>query len=374
MHRPTSDELEEIDDDLAHLLAVLHPSEMFRRVVQRVPERVGAPKAFAGVLQPGGSMRIDFMAGMAGDALRDLRIDPGRGLGGQVLDTRRPGWVHDYAAAAGITHHYDALVVDQENIRGLMAVPVFNGDELYGVLYAASSEPTEFGDRVADLLLDSARKASVALSVAERSRHAAEIAAMEERRRIALDLHDSVGATLFALTASVRNLIEDFEADPTIRHKVESIEARANEAALALRNSVQALSAPPDELALSVALRADCRAFGERASLPCRLIVMDRCPPLPHAQVDAVVRTVREGLLNVEKHADARSVVVTVFPQSDGVAAAVSDDGVGPAAGRGPGSGVGLEACRERIGRVGGTLSVTTNDDGGTTLRVWVPR
>lgn len=374
MERPTTEELRGIDDDLADLLAVLHPSETFRRVVSRVPEQVGVPKAFAGILQPEGNMRIEYMAGMAGDALRDLRIDRGRGLGGQVLDTSRPGWVRDYAQAVGITHHYDSLVVDEEKIRGLIAVPVFNGDELYGVLYAANTEPTDFGDRAATALLDSARRASVALSIAERSRHAAEIAAMEERRRIALDLHDSVGATLFALTASVRSLVDDMSADPFLRHKIESIEERANEASTALRHSVQALSAPPEELALSVTLRADCRAFQERTSLPCRLIVMDRCPPLGSASVDAVVRTVREGLLNVEKHANARSVVVTVFPAHDGVAAAVSDDGVGPDAGCGPGSGVGLAACHDRVGRVGGSLSIAPNDDGGTTLRLWVPR
>jgi signal transduction histidine kinase len=218
-----------------------------------------------------------------------------------------------------------------------------------------------------------AREAAAAIMVAERARHAAEVAALEERRRLALSLHDSVGAMLFALSASVRSLGVDLQRDPALLAKVESIERRAHDASVALRESLHALTVSPGELVLTVVLRADCRHFQERTGIPTRLIQMDDLPPSDTARADVLVAAVREGLLNVEKHAGARSVVVTAFASRGGIAVAVSDDGVGVAGAKSDGWGIGLQSLRDRAERLGGSVHVADGEDGGTTMRVWVP-
>lgn len=89
----------------------------------------------------------------------------------------------------------------------------------------------------------------------------------------------------------------------------------------------------------------------------------------------ALVDTAREALLNVEKHAQAKSVVVTAFATNNGIALAVADDGLGLDESRAvsDGLGLGIKAAHDRLDRLGGSLSLVTNDDGGVTVKSWVP-
>jgi signal transduction histidine kinase len=126
-------------------------------------------------------------------------------------------------------------------------------------------------------------------------------------------------------------------------------------------------------VSLPVALRSDCRSFEERTGTPARLLVLDDLPPLDASRTAALAGVVREALLNVEKHAEAQSVMVSVFRTSDGPTVAVYDDGIGPPDAAAEPSGLGLAAVAERLGRLGGRLTVGRNEDGGVTVRAWVP-
>ena len=132
------------------------------------------------------------------------------------------------------------------------------------------------------------------------------------------------------------------------------------------------LNAPPGEVALGVAVRGHCRAFAERSGIPARVITLTDLPELPRASITALSDAVREALLNIDKHARARSVVVSMFGHRDGVAVTISDDGVG--FGDEPGHGLGLAAMTEQLGRIGGRVSIGSNEDGGGTVQAWVPR
>jgi signal transduction histidine kinase len=85
---------------------------------------------------------------------------------------------------------------------------------------------------------------------------------------------------------------------------------------------------------------------------------------------------VREGLLNVEKHAGASTVVVSLGEVEGGVQVAVADDGA-PVEAAGadgvPGTGLGLRMLVERAARLGGRVSLVHDEDGGTTLRMLLP-
>jgi signal transduction histidine kinase len=75
----------------------------------------------------------------------------------------------------------------------------------------------------------------------------------------------------------------------------------------------------------------------------------------------------------VEKHAQAQSVVVSVFALRQGVAMTVSDDGVGLDSDPARADGLGLAAMTEQVARVGGSVTIGRNDDDGVTLQAWVP-
>jgi signal transduction histidine kinase len=342
--------------------------------VQTVPARVGVDAAFIGKPGPLDTLVLSNLTGFRTSAMQGLVVGPGKGLAGRVTALRRPVWVSDYLAAALITHDYDEAV-SIEGLHGMIAVPIVAGERMHGILYGACRREVTFGDQAAEVMLDAANKTATAVVAAERARHAAEVAVHEERQRLALALHDSVGAMLFAISAGARDVVSA-QLPPAIRARLADIENQAEEAAAALREALRALSASPEQLALTVALRADCRNFEERTGIQARLVAMHELPALDSVRTRALVDTAREALLNVEKHARARSVVVTAFATHDGIALAVADDGIGLDEGRASsdGLGLGIAAAHDRLSRLGGNLSLVTNDDGGVTVKSWVPR
>jgi signal transduction histidine kinase len=181
---------------------------------------------------------------------------------------------------------------------------------------------------------------------------------------------------LFTLRAGIQRLSDEPHLDRQVRDRLSAIEQQATQASAALRGSLRVLHAPPEEVALGVALRGHCRAFSDRTGVPAQMITLSDLPVLSCASIVALADTTREALLNVEKHARAQHVVVTAFTCGDGVTVAVSDDGVGLRAGYEGRAGLGLASMSERIGRVGGTLRIGPNEDngGGVTVQAWVPR
>jgi signal transduction histidine kinase len=369
---PLPDALLALDAEYAEILSLLDRSAAVSRMVATIPALAGVKMAWIG--EPDGEDRIVLgnSVNTKFGLVEGLVVPTGVGLGGKVLAARRPLWVSDYLTSRDITHHFRTQA-SVEGMRAMIAVPIIHDGRLLGVLYGANEEETEFGDRTAQALEQVAARTAAAQVVAERALHAAEVAVHEERRRVALELHDTVGAMLFTLGAGIRRLGDEPGLDATVRARLSTIEQQAVEATAALRGSLRVLSAPPEQVALGVALREHCRAFQDRSGTSARTITLTELPTLPRSRIAALADAVREALLNVEKHARAQSVVVTVFATRDGVAVTVSDDGAGLAHRGTLGAGLGLPATADRLGRVGGTLSIAGNDDGGVTLQAWVP-
>ncbi|GKQ39026.1 GAF domain-containing protein [Streptomyces sp. A012304] len=370
--RPPPDDLLELAAEYKEILALFDGAAAIRRVVETVPAQCGVDAAWVGEPHGTDSLVLRHTLNIRSPEVNGLVIPAGRGLGGQVLVERRPLWVRDYTRAATITHHFNP-VVQAEDVGAMIAVPMVYGGRLLGVLYGANRFAASYDDRATQLFEQAGARAAAAAVVAERTRHAAEVAVHEERRRVALDLHDTVGAMLFTIGAGIRGLLAELPPGDTLHGRLSDLEQQAAEAAAVLRGSLHALNAPPDRVALGVALRGDCRAFQERTGIVARLITVTELPPLPSAHLRALTDTAKEALLNVEKHARARSVVVSVFAASDGVTVRIADDGVGlPPAGR-TREGLGVAAMAERLARVGGRLSMGRNEDGGVTVQAWVP-
>ncbi|ODU07465.1 MAG: histidine kinase [Pseudonocardia sp. SCN 72-86] len=308
--------------------------------------------------------------------LRGLTVPTGLGLTGKVHDSGAPSWVDDYFGATDITHTFDRHI-EAESVRRLLAVPVRRNGRVLGVLAVGAREDGAFGDRAVARAREVADEAALAVAVAERARLAREVAVHEERRRLAAELHDSVGALLFAIGSGVAGLAEATStapfADPELAGRLDQLRSQAAEASSALRDSLRTLRASPAALALSVALRGDCTAFTDRTGIPAELVVLDDDPAeLSPARTQVLVAAVREALLNVEKHADATAVVVTAGRRrGGGIVVAVTDDGTGLAPDHTPG--LGLSHTAEAVGRLGGAVHVAADPDGGTTWRIELP-
>ena len=352
-------------------LAFLDREAAFRTILQVLPEAVGMDVAFVAECETTDEMVITQIAGNRSDSLQGLLIPKGFGLGGKVFALGEPHWVDDYSTSPSISHHFDSPV-QREGLRSVIAAPMWHGERLLGVLYVAQRRPIIIGGRVVEAVETAASQMAAAAIIAERAEVAAAVAVHEERRRLAIELHDNVGAVLFAIKAGLCELGDRLgTGNPSARDQIADLERQAVEASTILRASLRALSCSPQEVALGVALQGACSTFEAQTGIRARLVMMNDLPPLDQVSAKALADTVREALLNVRKHADAKSVAVIVSADRNGVTVAVVDDGLG--LGPRSGQGLGLEACAERLGRVGGFLSVDENDEGGVTLRAWVP-
>jgi signal transduction histidine kinase len=369
---PPPDVLLALDEEYAQTLALLDRAQAIQRIMANVPDSAGVDAAWVGEQTGADQLVLQHMINGLANGVNGLVVPEGVGLGGRVLLSREPVWVSDYCTEPNVPELFRHRA-QTERIRAMIAVPIVHNGQMLGVVYGANRSDVEFGERNAQALQRVAVQAAAAQVIAERARHAAEVAVYEERRRLALELHDTVGAMLFTLRAGIRQLGGEPQLGTELRARVTMMEQQAAEAAVALRGSLRALNAPPEEVALGVALRGHCRAFTERTGISARALTLTDLPTVPPYRIRVLADFAREALLNAEKHAQARSVVVSVFAIRDGVAVTVSDDGIGLCESYTEHDGLGLAAASERLAQVGGTLTIGRNDDGGVTVQAWLP-
>ena len=203
----------------------------------------------------------------------------------------------------------------------------------------------------------------------------------EERRRLALDLHDSTAQRLAALTMNLDVVEGTGEAlDTRARRALAESRSLAEQCSREVRTLAYLLHPPLlDERGLPAAVRWFVEGFSKRSGIQVTLALHD-VGRLPGAIERALFRVIQESLTNVHRHASAASAAITLTTTADAVALDIEDQGRGrrdqvpddkgtlvPAT-----LGVGIQGMRERIHQLGGTFNVAFTDT-GTTVRVRVP-
>jgi signal transduction histidine kinase len=225
----------------------------------------------------------------------------------------------------------------------------------------------------AENLLRQLRQANVELEAARVQEQ--ELAAAQERVRLARDIHDGLGHHLTVLNVQLQAAEKLLARDPQRAAKAIATSREVAHAALEeVRRSVSALHRSPlDGRPLDEALAALVREFGERAGLAARFQLRGDPVTLPPAAAMTLYRAAQEGLTNTRKHAAASSVLVTLAYEPSAARLTVQDDGGAPAEGAGSGGGFGLVALRERAEQLGGAFSAGPSTEGGFTLTLQVP-
>lgn len=319
--------------------------------------------------------RLEMRAvlGNRGPRLPGLSLTASRGVGGQVLATGRPVAVARYADEP-FDDDLRMLVVDEEGIGAMVAVPVSFGGEVRGVLHAGLRREGSFGPETVDALTRLCTYAGAALAAARDRSRVEEVAALRERRRLARALHDDLGQRLFGIGMAAQLARSSASAGrPDLLSHLSGLEQQISSASAALRSTLRSLDRPAAPAgALAVKLREDTAAFTARTGVPAHLLVMGDTAPLDDAREDLLVRAAQEGLRNVERYAGALEVVVTLAFQGDAVELVIQDDGTGATPST-RGSGLGLGMLREEIGRLGGESRLARNEDSGSTMRTRIP-
>jgi signal transduction histidine kinase len=202
----------------------------------------------------------------------------------------------------------------------------------------------------------------------------------EERRRVARDLHDSVGQTLTALKISVALLERKLGADAQARNDFAAIECLADQALQEIRTTSHLLHPPLlEEAGFATAADLYLNGFGKRSAIKVRMDFAPDFERMPDKLEIALFRVLQESLTNVHRHSGASKVDVVLRREAQTVILEVRDYGCGISEellnNWGPslrGSGVGVPGMRERLRELNGTLEIEAAEP-GTRVRATVP-
>ena len=203
------------------------------------------------------------------------------------------------------------------------------------------------------------------------------VAMVEERERIAREMHDSVGQVLGYVNTKVQAVQALLEAGKVAEAEAQlaQLEQAAREVYADLREAILSLRTTTGlDRRLLPALEEYVRRFTEVSGIETALVV-DGDPrafsfsPTVEAHL---IRIIQEALTNVRKHALARQATVRGEARGGRWVVTVEDDGVGIASGR-EGAGFGLQTMRERAEQIGGVMTVRVRSGGGTVVEIDVP-
>jgi PAS domain S-box-containing protein len=196
----------------------------------------------------------------------------------------------------------------------------------------------------------------------------------EERKRIALEIHDELGQLLTALKMDVSLLKMQLSGLPELPTKVAEMRELVERTILMVRNVANHLRPAALNFGLASALEWLAEDFGKRTGIPCQFLMNASEPMLSDAHATAVFRVVQESLTNVARHANATRVHVSVTRSALGFELNVSDNGCGfdPAAARKRDS-YGLLGMSERARLIGASLQIDSVLGAGTVVSISIP-
>lgn len=225
------------------IIGLLDGDEILRRTAMLLTDEYGFHLGWIAEPSAEGA-RIRYVSGNRTDHFTGVVLRRGLGLGGKVLASGQPHWVDDYLASAEITHEYDDLIA-AEQLRRVVAAPMIAGGQNFGVLLGGHRDGGPRDERDAAIVEAVAERCARALSIAERARAAAEAAVFDDRRRTALELHDTIGTLLLGIASSTRAIGENPAVDAELKERLRAIERQASEATSKLGTSVFALMGSP---------------------------------------------------------------------------------------------------------------------------------
>jgi signal transduction histidine kinase len=260
------------------------------------------------------------------------------------------------------------------DLSDVLAVPIRDGSQVLGFIFAACKlGPGGFTERDERLLGLFAAHAAIALTNARLYERGRELSVLEERARLARDLHDAVSQKLFSVRVKASAAAVLVERDPgRAVAEMRSVAALAGEAHAELRAVIDGL-APPDLAngGLAGSLRSFAKLAARTYGIVVQVVAVD-LPQLGTQREAALYRVAQEALHNALRHSGASEVRVTLAAARRRVVLEVTDDGAGFVAPPPPG-GLGLLSMRERASSVGGALTIRTAPGAGTRVRLSIP-
>ena len=368
---PTS--LRHLLDAVISIGADLDLSATLQRIVEAAASLADARYGALGVLDATRTSLSEFITVGIDEDTRAIIGDlpKGHGILGLLIADPRPLRLPD------LREHPESFGFPpgHPEMRTFLGVPITVRGEVFGNLYLTDKRSQEvFSDVDEELVVALAAAAGVAVDNARLHARVQELAVLEDRERIAMDLHDTVIQQLFAIGLSLEatsRRVRDQDAVQRIHLAVEDLDDTIKRIRSTIFGLAAALSAPAEGVRQRVLGLVE-EMTPSLASSPRVLFEGPVDTAIPEAVGDEVLSVLRELLSNAARHARAARVDIYLAVGAE-VTLVVEDDGVGPPGDGATAFGMGLRNLGKRAGRLGGGFRLTPGSGGGTRAEWTVP-
>jgi signal transduction histidine kinase len=360
-----------VSDAVLAVAAELSVEDVLQRLVHSARDLAGARFAALGLPDGEGGFRRFLTSGMSDPLIASMGPLPRQhGVLGAMLETRtahRTKDIHEHPRFRGWWPR------GHPDMRSFLGVPIVTPDGVIGAFYLTEKldapDFTAEDEAIIELL---AAHAAIAIANARLHEQSQALSVVEERNRLALELHDAVSQKLFSLVLRAEAAATLLEREPAAaRDQVLRLQELAEEALEELRSLVFELRPPDLERdGLDGALRKHVELLRRLEATPIDL----RAEPV---QADAardpqVLRIAQEAIANALRHAAADHVWVSLRRAGGGLRLEVRDDGHGfhPDDPRLRARRLGLTSMEERAQRIGGRLEIASQPGSGTSVRL----
>ncbi|MGH2555067.1 MAG: GAF domain-containing protein, partial [Actinomycetota bacterium] len=364
--------LEAVREIATSILEGPDPESVLELVARRARELVQADLATIATPAPDGvSLILAVAEGENAEKLRGIVFPIDGSVSGEVIRSGKPVVLADASADDRVYQP----VVRVGGMGPTMLVPLAAGDRPLGTLAVANrSGGRAFDEAALELVETFAGQASVAIEYGRAQSELKRLAVMDERERIAKELHDGVIQSLFAVGMGLQ-ATATLSRDPDMEHRVSDAVSEIDRAIRDLRNYIFGLR--PGILAdrqLDQAIRHLAEDFEQKTGVTTAVEIDGTVAAELGSRAADVVQLTREALSNVGRHAEATTCRVTLARSNGGGAfLQIDDDGRGFDPEAVGGKGHGLRNLDERAASLGGKLKVESTAGEGTTVSITIP-
>ncbi|AWS42832.1 GAF domain-containing sensor histidine kinase [Streptosporangium sp. 'caverna'] len=348
------------------LLSGAEPHQVLTLIARRAREMAGADVVAVLLPDESGQVLQALIAdGEASDQVAHAEASIADSLAGRAFTSGEPLMITDPAET-----DIPVVIAEYVSLGPVAAVPIGAPGSVRGVLSLGKrSGRIPFNQAELRTLHSFAGQAAIALELAESRMDAERLSLLEDRDRIAKDLHDVVIQRLFAVAMtlmSTMRLIERPEASARVQNSIDELDGTIRQ----IRSTIFALQVSPQDGEASLRAQIVALVEGARGHLgfmPGLTMEGRLDSDVPPRIAEHLPAVLREALSNVVRHAKASKAEVSVEADQERLILTVADNGVGLPADSGRS---GLRNLQERAERLGGSFEIGSPPEGGTRL-VW---
>jgi signal transduction histidine kinase len=359
----TSESLQRVTSALLQKVVTLE--EVLELVCAESQRLTGATGSAVLLVEDEGWLRVTSSSGTPSPVLDRMAIS--ESFAGMVVAQGKPLLLNDLESR--VQAYYRS-----PHLKTLLSIPLWADETIIGALDIVN-KPGGFNKEDIRIMSLFADQAAIAITNAQLHERAEQLAVVEERQRLARELHDSVTQALYSvnLYAEAARMALSAGKAEIAADNLQELRNMAREAMLDMRMLIFELHPPAlEEEGLASALQARLEAVEARSGLQSEFHIKGEMR-LPLSIEEELYRIAQEALTNAVKHARAQKVIVRLYADHDHFCLEVQDDGRGfdPVAAEQSG-GLGLRSIEERVQRINGEMTIDSGPGEGTTLRVEV--